>query len=378
MRLEIVDVGYGGDGVARTPDGVVFVPGAFKGEIVDAEIRSRKKSFARARLREVLTPSPDRIPPEGLVVPGMVYAGLNYPAEVALKTEQLKTLLQRIGKFETIEDFLLPSVPSPIRNHYRNKLTLHWDGRKLGYVSDDHRTLMDTPACPLSVPSINDTLMRLRGDHSKLKKLKAGGRVTFRFSPFEGVMIGIGDPPKGRLTETLSGLTLHVAADAFFQVNIACTERLLDTFKECLGPVQKVFDLYCGCGLFGLAAAQAGASYIFGIETSQSAVKSAQNNAREMGIKANYQCAPSEALPTDLPAADLWIVDPPRDGLSEIVRTHILNALPPRIAYISCGPDTLARDLRSLNEKYQIESMQLFDFFPQTAHFETLTFLSRL
>jgi tRNA/tmRNA/rRNA uracil-C5-methylase (TrmA/RlmC/RlmD family) len=218
--------------------------------------------------------------------------------------------------------------------------------------------------------------MRLRGEQAKLQKLKPGSRVTFRFSPFEGVIIGIGEPPKGRLTETLSGLTLNVAADAFFQVNLACTEQLLNTFKERLGTVEKVFDLYCGCGLFGLAAAQAGATYIFGIETSQSAVKSAQNNARKMGIKANYQCAPSEALPADLPNADMWIVDPPRDGLSEVVRGHILKARPPRIAYISCGPDTLARDLLSLNEVYKIDSMQLFDFFPQTAHFETLTFLS--
>lgn len=376
MRLEIVDVGYGGDGVARTADGVIFVPGAFKGELVDAEIRTRKKSFARARLREVLTPSPDRITPETLVMPGMVYAGMNYPAEVALKTEQLKTLLQRIGKMNDFS-FLLPSAPSPIRHHYRNKLTLHWDGRKLGYVGDDHRTLIDTPACPLSMASINDTLMRLRGDQSKLKKLKPGNRVTFRFSPFEGVMIGIGEPPKGRLTETLSGLTLHVAADAFFQVNLSCTEKLLDTFKERLGPVDKVFDLYCGCGLFGLAAAQAGAKYIFGIETSASAVKSAQNNARMMGVKANYQCAQSEALPSDLPQADAWIVDPPRDGLSDIVRGHILKARPKRIAYISCGPDTLARDLLALSEVYHIDSMQLFDFFPTTAHFETLTFLTR-
>lgn len=376
MRLRIVDVGYGGEGVARTDAGVVFVPGAYKGELVDAEIRTRKKSFARARLREVLEPSPDRLTPEVQVMPGMVYAGMNYGAEVALKTEQLKSLLQRIGRVEDFS-FLLPSVASPIRYHYRNKLTLHWDGRRLGYVGEDHRTLVETPSCPLSVASINDTLMRVRGDQSKLKRLKAGQRVTFRFSPFEGVVLGIGEPPRGRLTETLSGLTLQVAADAFFQVNLACTELLLEAFKARLGAVEKVFDLYCGCGLFGLAAAQAGARYVFGIETSANAVKSAQQNAQRMGIKANYQCAQSEALPEGLPQAEAWIVDPPRDGLSAIVRGHILKARPKRLAYISCGPDTLARDLLALQEGYTIDSMQLFDFFPTTAHFETLTFLTR-
>ena len=112
------------------------------------------------------------------------------------------------------------------------------------------------------------------------------------------------------------------------------------------------------------------------METSASAVASAKANARQMGIKADYRCAPSECLPSHLPEADLWIVDPPRDGLSDEVRQNLLEYAPSRIAYISCGPDTLARDLAQLSTQYQIDSIQLFDFFPRTAHFETLTMLS--
>ncbi len=376
MRLTIVDVGYGGVGVARTEDGVVFVPGAYTGEVVEAKILSRKKRFAQARLVAVIEPSPDRIEPETAVVPGMPYAGLRYEAEVALKQLQLKTLLARIGKF-TDTSFVKDPVPSPVTSHYRNKLTLHWDGRRLGYIGEDNRTVMDVPACPLSMTPINDFLAQLRADSLARRRLKPGQKVTFRYSPYNGVVVGLGCAPQGKLTESLAGMTLTVAADAFFQVNPACAELLLEAFKSSIQGCQRAFDLYCGCGLFGLAAAQAGVKEIYGFETSPSAVASAKQNAKTLGVQATYRCAPSECLPDDLPAADLWIVDPPRDGLSEEVRQHLLTALPERIAYISCGPDTLARDLAHLQTAYKIDHVQLFDFFPRTAHFETLTLLSR-
>lgn len=374
MEVEIQDVGYGGVGVARTADGVIFVPGAFIGERVDVEITRKKKRFAQARLLKVLTPSPDRREPETAVVPGMVYAALDYSAELALKQHQLQTLLQRIGRLDVPQ--MLPPVASPSTLHYRNKLTLHWDGRRLGYIGEDNRTVIDTPSCPLSCAPINDLLRQLRADKLALRRVKRGERVVLRYTPQDGVVVGLGRPPEGMLTEEIAGLTLSVAADAFFQVNLPCVELLLNAFRDRVKGGERVFDLYCGTGLFGFVAAQAGAKEIFGLEISPSAVASAKENAKQLGVKANYRCAPSECLPNNLPAADLWIVDPPRDGLSDDVRKNILDYLPPRIAYISCGPDTLARDLAQLTERYQIDSMQLFDFFPRTAHFETLTMLS--
>ena len=375
MELSIVDVAYGkGAGVARTPEGVVFVPGAFTGERVEAEITQRKKHFATAKLTRILEPSTDRIAPETEVVPGMVYAELAYPAEVALKDLQLRTLLQRLGGLHDLA-FLREPVGSPITHHYRNKLTLHWDGRRLGYIGEDNKTVIDTPQCPLSDPAINTTLTQLRADRPLLKSLRPGTRLTFRASPDGQVLMGT--PPRGRIHEAIGDLHLDVAADAFFQVNRAATALLLDAFKAQVDGARRVFDLYCGCGLFGLAAAQAGAREIFGLEVTPSAIESAKANAKHLGIAADYRCAPSEKLPANLPAADLWVVDPPRDGLSEVVRQHLLTHRPARVAYISCGPDTLARDLKALAPAYAIESMQLFDFFPRTAHFETLTFLTR-
>ena len=376
MNVEIQDVGYGGVGVARSADGVIFVPGAFTGERVEVEIVSKKKRFAHARLLNVLDASPQRIVSPVPTVPGMVYANLDYAAEVALKQQQLKTLLQRIGKLDVPE--LKAPVASPQALHYRNKLTLHWDGRRLGYVGEDNLTLVETPMCPLSQPPINDLLKQLRADRLALRKVRPGERVYFRYTPQDGVVVGLGKSPQGTLTEVFAGLTLTVAADAFFQVNLACAELLAQAFRQAVGGAQRVFDLYCGTGLFGFLAVQAGAKEIFGLETTPSAVASAKQNARRMGVKAEYRCAPSECLPDRLPRAEAWIVDPPRDGLSAEVRQNLLQALPERVLYISCAPDTLARDLAQLTTAYQIESMQLFDFFPRTAHFETLTVLKRL
>ncbi len=374
IEVEIQDVGYGGAGVARTDEGVIFVPGALIGERVEVEILRKKKRFAQARLVKVLKASPDRCESEETVVPGMVYAHLNYPAEVALKQHQLQTLLQRIGRLETPN--FLPPIASPRSLHYRNKLTLHWDGKRLGYIGEDNRTVINIGSCPLSCAPINDLLRQLRADKLALRRVKPGERVVLRYTPQDGVVVGLGRAPEGQLTESIAGLTLSVAADAFFQVNLSCAELLLNAFRERVKGCRRVFDLYCGTGLFGFVAAQAGAQEIFGLETSASAVASAKANARQMGIKADYRCAPSECLPSHLPEADLWIVDPPRDGLSDEVRQNLLEHAPSRIAYISCGPDTLARDLAQLSTQYQIDSIQLFDFFPRTAHFETLTMLS--
>lgn len=376
MRLEVVDLAYGGEGVARTPEGVVFIPGAFPGEVVEATLTVRKKRFARAHLDALLTASPYRIRPETPVVPGMPYAELAYTAEVAAKQHQLEALLTRIGRLP-VGDFLLAPVPAPLTAHYRNKLVLHWDGRTLGYVGEDNHTLVDTPHCPLSQGAINEALTQLRANPAPLRKLRSGARVFFRYTPHDGTHIGFGAPPTGSLTEQIAGLTLSVAADAFFQVNPAATELLLNDFRNALAGTRRVVDLYCGCGLFGLVATQAGATDLFGLEVTPSAIASAKVNARRLGVTADYRCAPAETLSDALPPADCWILDPPRDGLSEALRAALMRHLPPRIAYISCGPDTLARDLRDLTPHYVIERMRLFDFFPRTAHFETLTLLHR-
>ena len=372
MQLLVTDVGYGGAGVARTPEGVVFVPGAYPGETVEAELASRHKKFARARLTRVLEPSPERIAPETALVPGMAYATLRYEAEVALKHRQLGALLARIGGLRGLP--LLPPVPSPQRHHYRNKLTLRWDGRALGYVGEDNRTVLDTPHCPLSHAEINDALADLRRGPA-LRRLRPGARVVFRHTPRDGVRLGLGKPPAGELTESLAGLTLSVAADAFFQINLPCAELLLADFREAARGAESVLDLYCGCGLFGLAS---GARRVFGLETSAGAVRSAARNAAALGVRADYRCAPAETLPERLPPADLWVVDPPRAGLSETVRRRILRDLPPRLVYVSCGPDTLARDLAALAPAYAIRSLRLFDFFPRTPHFETIAVLGRV
>ena len=106
-------------------------------------------------------------------------------------------------------------------------------------------------------------------------------------------------------------------------------------------------------------------------------IANAQANAQANRLPATYRCARTEALLDSLPHdADLWIVDPPRAGLAPAVRERLLRLRPRRILYVSCGPDTLARDLAALTPAYAIDAIRLVDFFPRTPHFETLTLLS--
>lgn len=377
MRLTIDDVAYGGDGVAHDPAcGTVFVPGAYTGEIVEAAPVSRHKRFTRARLVRVLEPSPDRIVPETPIVPGMAYASLAYPAEVALKARQLRALLTRIGKLPADLPLRTPR-PSPQHLHYRNKLTLRWDGRRLGYVGDDNRTILDTPHCPLSRPEINAALADVRRS-AALRALHPGARVCLRHAGLTGTRVILGDAPGDPepLMERVGGLTLRYGAADFFQVNLPALELLLADCRAALAgrPPTLALDLYCGVGLFGLALP---ASDRFGIDCVPTSIANAQANAQANRLPATYRCARTEALLDSLPHdADLWIVDPPRAGLAPAVRERLLRLRPRRILYVSCGPDTLARDLAALTPAYAIDAIRLVDFFPRTPHFETLTLLS--
>lgn len=398
--LTITDIAYLGAGVARTEGYVVFVPGVCLGETVRVRLTRVKKRFANAVLLDVLTASDARLqPPEcrlpdGTTVPGCTYGHMTYAAEIEAKQNQLRAFLTRqVGiPGETLDSLLLPPVASPGHLHYRNKIVLHAGESKgyrtLGYRGDDNRTVIDIPQCPLAAEPINQELARLRADNRFLDKLRTGQNLTLRWTPADGVRHWLDLPPRETfLTETLSIGDLTVSAGGFFQVNIPATDALLRFFMERFAvnnvPKAHAIDLYCGVGLFACAAAAAGAERISGVEHNSDAIHCARKNVAARGLNAVFTCAASESIPPNLltrfrPDETTLIVDPPREGLADAVVQTILTAPPAALFYISCSPDTLARDLKKLLEGgYRPVCTRLFDFFPRTSHFETLIQLER-
>ena len=404
LTVRIESVAYRGAGIARSGGCVLFVPGACPDELVEVRVTNVKPRYAEAEITELLEPSPARRAPDcrvpapfgrrGFVrAPGCVYDHLDYAEEVAVKNGQLLDFLVRGAKSPNAAGLLRQPVPAPRPLHYRNKTVLHAvetrGGVLLGYIGDDNRSVVDIPQCPLSVPEINDALAAFRASPA-FRKLRTGDSVTFRWTPNDGAVHWVNRPlPTQRpLTEHCSFGSVEVPADGFFQVNPWTGAKLVDAVVNAARATNAdaLVDLYCGVGVFAFAALAAGIPRAVGVESGWNAVDSARRNAAALGLgDAKFLCgavadgiADALALASDKGGRVCAVVDPPRDGLEPAA----LRALCDRrdvdtLVYVSCAPDTLARDLRALLASgYALSSAQLFDMFPRTLHFESVCVLS--
>jgi 23S rRNA (uracil1939-C5)-methyltransferase len=184
------------------------------------------------------------------------------------------------------------------------------------------------------------------------------------------------------LEECFAGHALRIAADTFFQVNTAQAERVVPLLVEFFleDATSQVLEAYSGIGTFSLPLAAAGLN-VLGLELHEGSVQQARANAERNQLpNARFEQADVAAsLAEHLTWASSLLVDPPRKGLTPEVMEAILQAPPKRIAYISCNPATLARDLGRLTAEagYRLRPVQPVDFFPQTSHVESVALLQR-
>ncbi len=189
----------------------------------------------------------------------------------------------------------------------------------------------------------------------------------------------------GHITDTLCGLRFSLSSTSFYQVNPAQTEALYRTALDFAGLTgrETVLDAYCGTGTIGLCAAAAGARQVIGVELTPSAVRDAAANAARNGIKnARFFCA--DATEWIVQAAkegfrpDVVFLDPPRAGTTPEFIDAVTAMGPRRLVYVSCGPDTLARDLGLLRRRgWQARRLRPVDLFPHTEHLEMAVLLTR-
>lgn len=190
---------------------------------------------------------------------------------------------------------------------------------------------------------------------------------------------------KGFIRDTLCGCTFRISPQSFYQVNPVQTEILYGKAMEFAGLTgkERVIDAYCGIGTIGLVAAKH-AREVIGIELNKDAVRDAKVNARENKItNARFYQGDAgqfmEAMAAKGEHADLVFMDPPRSGSDRKFMSSVITLNPAKIVYISCGPDTLARDLEYLTKHgYEVKKMQAVDMFGFTEHVETCVLLSKL
>ncbi len=400
VTLKIEKSVYGGDGLGRLGDGrVAFVPGAYAGETVKAEIVEQKKRFVKTRLVNIEEPIPERLAETGPTVPGMVYADVAYSAEIRFKQDQLENFLWKVA--HTV--LPLEVVPAVVPTAYRNKVVYHTERQHgkwvLGYREEPDHRVVDVTQDPLACPAINAALPAIRsavftlltqGARAVRQSAKAADNVTIRHTARDGVKWWLGEPPANlELCEQTAGLKFAVSADGFYQVNPQMADRLVaavrDEYASGIDTAPHVLDLYCGVGVFGLCCAHAAKASmsdpirLVGIESGRAAVACAKKNAAALGIPANFFCERVGGSLTRIKAGahHTVIVDPPRGGLEPNVAPWLARLPAPRILYVSCDPATLTRDLAVLTRTYDISRVKLFDLFPRTARFETLVVLQK-
>jgi tRNA/tmRNA/rRNA uracil-C5-methylase (TrmA/RlmC/RlmD family) len=361
-RLSVVieDIAFGGEGVARADDFVIFVPFVVAGESVEVEITEVKKTFARAKPLKVLKPAPERVTPPCRYFGdcgGCQYQHIDYPAQLRLKHKQITDVFQRIGGFSgaTIE----PVIPCPQPYGYRNRIMIRsqWDkvkqGLNIGFIRHDNRLVVDIEECRIAEPALNEEIRRVRANPPP----KGGLKVVLRVAP-DG---------------------WDVPRDSFFQNNFFLLPKLVETVRERIrdGGARQLLDAYCGVGFFSIELADLMETFV-GVEIDPMAVQAARRNAVNRNRRNGEFLAAdfTEFLPTWLKRfsqeTTAVIIDPPRVGCSPSSLGLLRQARPAQIIYVSCHPATLARDLNVLcaDGVYELVRVVPLDMFPQTQHIE--------
>jgi len=427
FTLHLTAIAHGGEALGRHEGKVVFVPYAIPGETVRVEVVQEKARWARARLLEVLEPSPDRVePPCPYFGPGRCggcqWQHIAYPRQLSLKREIVRDQLARLGHLPDppVRPTFAVGEPWAYRNHVQ--FSVDSQGR-IGFYVAGSREVIPVDRCLLLHPLLDElhdalelelpelTRLSLRagvatGDQMVILETKRDVVPELEVDlPLSCVLLRSREPPlilagRSYIEEEVAGRRYRVSAGSFFQVNTAGAEALVETVAAYLepGPDDRLLDAYCGVGLFGLALAERVAEVV-GIEASPSACFDFVWNAEEMGLEnatliegpveevlaawvAAIEAPSGVSLPNDnqevAPESfgkriDLAVVDPPRSGLGAEVVAALARLEPRRVAYVSCDPATLARDAQAFVQAgYRLADVQPVDMFPQTYHVESV------
>jgi 23S rRNA (uracil1939-C5)-methyltransferase len=428
LLLSIEKLVYGGDGLAHADGSTVFVPYVLPGEQVRAEVRSKKKKLIWAKTLEVTSASGDRVKaqcPHFQTCGGCHYQHIAAAQQLRLKEEILRETLSRLG-----------GIPwdGPIQEHsaapygYRNRA--QWavrDGkpRAIGYFLPESSVIVPIDECPVLSPMLEKTFEHLQNmtrsgllperiqeieafaDSADAKLAlnvaferftKPAGEIVkaFRDALPQAESLLLLDQSKNRFELSGPGYLFHEAGGfrfrvshlAFFQVNRFLIEDLLQTMTSTVKG-ETALDLYAGVGFFTLPLAQA-FQRVVSVDANLAATRDLHANAESAGVTiTSHNEHVEEFLRKTQEKPDFVSLDPPRAGLGADAAAKLANLGAPEIAYLSCDPSTLARDLAVLTGspkqvnaatasiRYEISEVHLFDLFPQTFHIETLLRLRR-
>ena len=431
--VEIERMAYGADAIGHLPDGkTVFVESGAPGDVAEIEVVEDKGSFARAKIAQLVEPSPNRVRPVSPIdqVCGTApWQHLSYETQLQAKRANVVGALVHTARFDEglAEDIVANCVGSKRTWNYRNKLELATgtDAKgkfALGFHREGSGEFVPAESTHLAHKQIEKAPKALGGairyaqGNQDLGIFRVGVRHSLATGELEvalwtkpgafprgmcakalassckatSVVRVLADPGKARKIkgveildgrgywrERIGDAEFSTQAPSFFQVNTAQAGKLVELVTQGLGGVEGAYiaDLYAGGGTFSIPLALAGADVV-AVESAGSSVRDLRFNAENNGVDIEVVGGDAARELTELGELDALVVDPPRAGLAENVPADIAAAQPAHVAYVSCDPATWARDIARFAEcGYRLVAATPVDLFPQTYHIETVSFL---
>jgi 23S rRNA (uracil1939-C5)-methyltransferase len=413
-QWQIEKIVPGGAGMARVEGGLIgFAEGALPGETIEVEEREVRKGHVVARRLRVLKPAPERVEPpcpHASERCGCDWLHASADAQRRYKLEIVRDALTRIGKFRVLPEIAMHAAPETLG--YRSRVRVHVDtGGRVGYHERGSHRLIEIESCKVARPELDQALARFRAaaaehpraaaefaeaelrvapsDPKPLAELVPRAASALNSNAFVRALgaefhVVIGDAASDYVQRfpLADGAFVLAPPRAFVQVNWEVNRLLVSALVRhaLLRGCATFLDLYSGAGNFAIGLLAAGLSGL-AVENDPHAVRAAERAFAEQGFTRGRvlreDAARALGRRNALPRADLVVLDPPRAGARELL-PDLVRLRPPSIAYCSCDPVTLARDLKVLTDAgYALESLQAFDMFPGTHHVETLAWLGQ-
>lgn len=434
-----VDYTYDGKGIVKGEGITAFVDNVIINEKVKVEIIYQSKNQTIGKVKEFITTSEERVSPKCKICKdcgGCVLQHMSYAAQLDFKRNHVRDCLAKIGHID-IE--VNPTIGMEHPYEYRNKTQVPFASKKgkikYGFYKEDSHDIIQFKHCLIQTNLADNILEYMKelmekfkispydedkrkgvirhvlvrvGTHTNqamivlvtnevdfhnrkllvkelLKKFPEVKTIVQNINTRDTNVI-LGEKEfvlfgKGYIEDTILGVRFKISSKSFYQVNPIQTEVLYSKAIE-LAKVNKndvVLDAYCGIGTIGLIASKH-AKHVVGVEIVKQAIVDAKNNAKLNNIdNASFVCDDASKFIVELANVnekmDVVFLDPPRKGLDEPLIKALLKLEPRKIVYVSCNPSTLARDLASFKEKYDIKEVQPVDMFPHTYHVETVVLL---
>ena len=383
MRIRIEKLVYGGAGIARTEEGVIFVSKVLPGELVDVDVADRKKDYAKARLVKVIEPSPHRKSP---ACPNFSTVGccswdyIAYDEQTEIKETIIRDSLSRLGHIEW--DKPIDRITGTSQG-YRMRAKFQVENHRLGFVREQTHHFVPIAECVALIPALNTFIGEA---NAALRKPGLGKTESVHAiaSPETGEVAATfhGGRVRSSWTDRLPrthvmGIEYRLRPDSFFQPNHYLVKTMASEVMAATADSKVVLDLYCGSGFFSLLIARH-ATRVIGID--RRSIANAQWNAQrnEIGNVEFVKAAAWTYLMKTRVTPDTIVLDPPRTGAGKGIVHKVIALKPAKVVYVSCNPSTFAPEARlMLNAGYRLISLKFVDQFPNTPHIEIIARFER-